>query len=195
MAVLLLVERQRGQASPVWGYIQQLPESIDTPVRWADADLAQLQYPPLIEDVSVLHVVLLCCWVLRACGTQIIVWDLLEGRSTVPKGALWCKVKWTEGPHQCSAALYGPCCCSRPCTLQVRQQQRQWRGHYEGLRAALRQGAPAVGWDDFLWAAENVRSRAFSGPYTGTSLCRRCWLYPTCHLGWLRSLSAYVLGC
>lgn len=52
MAVLLLWERSRGRASPVWGYVEQLPSSIDTPVRWDEAELAELQYAPAISEVG-----------------------------------------------------------------------------------------------------------------------------------------------
>lgn len=41
-----------GRASPVWGYVEQLPTSIDTPVRWSEAELAELQYPAAVEEVS-----------------------------------------------------------------------------------------------------------------------------------------------
>lgn len=51
MAVLLLWERQKGRASPVWGYCEQLPASIDTPVRWSEAELAELQYAHAIGEV------------------------------------------------------------------------------------------------------------------------------------------------
>jgi hypothetical protein len=51
MAILLLMERRKGSSSAVWGYIQQLPDSIDAPVRWSDAELAQLQYQPVIQEV------------------------------------------------------------------------------------------------------------------------------------------------
>ena len=51
----------------------------------------------------------------------------------------------------------------------MRQQQRQWREHHAAASAALQGGATAS-LADFLWAAENVRSRAFSGPYTGSSV-------------------------
>lgn len=51
MALLLLLERRQGSSSRVWGYIQQLPASIDTPVRWSEDDLTQLQYQPAIQEV------------------------------------------------------------------------------------------------------------------------------------------------
>eukprot|EP00887_Chlorella_sp_A99_P007953 scaffold12.g7953.t1 len=101
MAALLLAERAAGRASRLWGYVQQLPSSIDTPVRWSEAELAELQYPPLQAAVAA--------------------------------------------------------------------QQQQWRDLHARLAHAWGgSGAPA--WDDFLWAMENVRSRSFSGPWTGSSL-------------------------
>ena len=52
----------------------------------------------------------------------------------------------------------------------MRQQQAAWQEQHQRLSAALRPGeGGAVTYQDFLWAAENVRSRAFSGPYTGSS--------------------------
>ncbi len=67
MAVLLLWERSRGRSSPVWGYIEQLPSSIDTPVRWSEQELEQLQYAPAIKEVGSFVV---CCWAAAAasCG-------------------------------------------------------------------------------------------------------------------------------
>ncbi|EFN55457.1 hypothetical protein CHLNCDRAFT_52262 [Chlorella variabilis] len=102
MAVLLLWERRKGRGSSVWGYIEQLPSSIDTPVRWEEADLAELQYQPAIKE--------------------------------------------------------------------IKQQQTAWRQQYNRFCAAVRPGQGNYSWDNFLWAAENVRSRAFSGPYTGSSV-------------------------
>ena len=51
MAVLLLSERQKGSSSRVSGYIKQLPDSIDTPVRWEDKELEQLQSASLKASV------------------------------------------------------------------------------------------------------------------------------------------------
>lgn len=106
MGVLLLREAQRGRDSPVWGYISQLPETIDTPVRWTDAEVAALQYQPLQEEVL--------------------------------------------------------------------RQREQWRQQYDAMVAASK-GLPgaSVTWERFLWALENVRSRAFSGPYAGAPLSDR----------------------
>ncbi|KAL4858313.1 Histone-lysine N-methyltransferase setd3 [Chlorella vulgaris] len=102
MAVLLLWERSKGRKSSVWGYIEQLPSSIDTAVRWEEPEIAELQYQPAIKE--------------------------------------------------------------------IKQQQASWRKHYSSFCAAMQPGGGKFSWDDFVWAAENVRSRAFSGPYTGSSV-------------------------
>lgn len=103
MAAQLLYNRSLGSQSPVWGFIEQLPTSIDAPVRWTLEDLNQLQYPEL--------------------ATRVI------------------------------------------------KQQQDWRKHYQDLQKALLKQGSSLSWeDDFLWAVENVCSRAFSGPYTGSSL-------------------------
>lgn len=52
MVLLLLVERRKGRASALWGYIDQLPRGLDTPVRWGEEELQQLQYAPVIEEVK-----------------------------------------------------------------------------------------------------------------------------------------------
>ena len=52
MGVLLLHERRKGAASKVSGYISQLPDSIDTPMRWTAAEVERLVYPPTIKAVS-----------------------------------------------------------------------------------------------------------------------------------------------
>lgn len=108
MSILLLKEKKRKNPrdSPVWGYILQLPSSIDTPLRWTDQELQELQYEPLLN------------------------------------------------------AVY--------------QQRTQWKQHYGRFIEASRglEGA-SVSWDEYLWATENVRSRAFSGPYAGAPLDER----------------------
>jgi hypothetical protein len=43
MGLLLLAARREEGKSRVSGYIEQLPESIDTPVRWEDGEIAELQ--------------------------------------------------------------------------------------------------------------------------------------------------------
>lgn len=103
MAVLVLNEAQQGKNSRVWGYIRQLPDSIDTPVRWTPQEISEIQYPPLEEDIL--------------------------------------------------------------------RQQKQWKEQYQGfIQAAASPQAKSISWDKFVWAAENVRSRAFSGPYAGAPL-------------------------
>jgi hypothetical protein len=106
MAVLVLAERARGRASLVWGYIEQLPESIDTPVRWEAGEVAELQCPPLEREIAA-------------------------------QRAAW------------------------------REQYSRFAGAAAGL------GGGGVGWERWVWAAENVRSRAFSGPYAGAPLGER----------------------
>lgn len=47
-------------------------------------------------------------------------------------------------------------------------QQQQWRELYVELEAALgAEGAPAVSWEEYLWAMENVCSRVFTEGYRG----------------------------
>ncbi len=65
MAVLLLWE-QKERASPVWGYIEQLPASIDTPVRWSEAELAELQYAHAIGEVRLPGILHMLVWVSSA---------------------------------------------------------------------------------------------------------------------------------
>ena len=52
MGLLMLAERQRGAESRVRGYIDQLPESIDTPVRWSASELDELQSETLKAAVE-----------------------------------------------------------------------------------------------------------------------------------------------
>lgn len=51
MAILLLFERNKGPSSRVFGYIKQLPDSIDTPVRWSEQELDELQNPSFKDSV------------------------------------------------------------------------------------------------------------------------------------------------
>jgi hypothetical protein len=51
LALKLLHERRRGPASPVAGYVAQLPDSFETPLHWDDAALADLQYPHIVAEV------------------------------------------------------------------------------------------------------------------------------------------------
>ena len=48
---MLLHERSLGAASPLQQYIADLPSRVDTPLHWAPAELAQLQYPPVAREV------------------------------------------------------------------------------------------------------------------------------------------------
>jgi hypothetical protein len=52
MGVMLLNEQRLGDKSRLSAYVDQLPASYDAPVLWDDAQLHQLQYPPLIAAVS-----------------------------------------------------------------------------------------------------------------------------------------------
>ena len=52
MALLLLWEKRKGRRSALWGYIAQLPVSVDLPVRWAPEELAELQFRQIIEEVG-----------------------------------------------------------------------------------------------------------------------------------------------
>jgi hypothetical protein len=106
MAILLLQQASLGKNSPVWGYIVQLPDSIDTPVRWTDTEIAELQYSPLETD--------------------------------------------------------------------IKQQKKLWKEQYDQFKAGAKAlGGSNVTYERFLWAAENVRSRAFSGPYAGAPISDR----------------------
>lgn len=143
MGVLLLWERTKGRASPVWGYVEQLPTSIDTPVRWSDAELAELQYAPAIGEARAMPGCALC---------------------------------WGGAGAGAGAGAGMPTTPAAPSVPQIQHQRAAWRQQYDAfVKAAGAAGGPGASWDDFLWALENVRSRAFSGPYTGSSgeaLCR-----------------------
>ena len=52
MGLLLLAARREQGKSRVSGYIEQLPESIDTPVRWEDDEIAELQSATLQAAVG-----------------------------------------------------------------------------------------------------------------------------------------------
>lgn len=106
MTVLLLYETYKGTQSPVSGYIAQLPKSIDTPIRWGDEELNELQYQPIQDKII--------------------------------------------------------------------EQKKQWEDFYNNFKgAAAGLAGQTVTYDQFLSAAENVRSRAFSGPYAGPPLSER----------------------
>lgn len=113
MAVIVLHEASLGSDSRVSGYIQQLPESIDTPIRWTDEEISELQYPPLEEAIAA--------------------------------------------------------------------QRKLWREQYDNLIESYKkingkggsESRKPPSWDRFIWACENVRSRAFSGPYAGSPLMEK----------------------
>lgn len=152
MGVLLLRERGRGRASPVWGYVEQLPSSIDTPVRWAPAELEELQYEAAVKEVCVFY--LLCTLKYYPVAT----WDVQCCRAA---SALDLHAHWHPRP-------------APRATPQIQQQQGAWRQQYDQFCAAARAaqgggGGNKYSYEDFLWGLENVRSRAFSGPYTGSS--------------------------
>lgn len=52
-----------------------------------------------------------------------------------------------------------------PLIQQVQQQKQSWHNHYKNVQAASTDNP--MGEDDLVWALECVRSRAFSGPYSG----------------------------
>ena len=77
--------------------------------------------------------------------------------------------------------LYGP---RTGADMQVQQQKQSWHNHYKNVQAASTDNP--MGEDDLVWALECVRSRAFSGPYSGKSqasdliaqtpvMARYCW--------------------
>jgi hypothetical protein len=106
MASLLLQQASLGKTSPVWGYVIQLPETIDTPVRWKDEEITELQYSPLETD--------------------------------------------------------------------IKQQKQLWKDQYDQFKSGSKGLAGStVTYERFLWAAENVRSRVFSGPYAGAPISDR----------------------
>ncbi|GAB4818149.1 hypothetical protein N2152v2_005195 [Parachlorella kessleri] len=81
VSLLLLEERRKGRASRLWGYMQQLPSTLDLPLRWSDAELEELQYPPVIEEVRIqrqqwqdLHRELAAA-VKAAPGAPILSWE------------------------------------------------------------------------------------------------------------------------
>lgn len=49
---------------------------------------------------------------------------------------------------------------------EVRKQKAKWNGLYQSLDPALSQRIKRA---DLFWAMQAVRSRAFSGPYSGTT--------------------------
>jgi hypothetical protein len=57
----------------------------------------------------------------------------------------------------------------RPATEAVYLQRRMWRAQYDDLAYASSTFASRVSYDDFVWGCETARSRAFSGPYSGSA--------------------------
>ena len=53
-------------------------------------------------------------------------------------------------------------------SMQVTDQRKAWNGYYHDWQDA-HPGTP-VAESDFVWALECVRSRAFSGPWSGAPL-------------------------
>ena len=51
---------------------------------------------------------------------------------------------------------------------QVQQQQQSWHQYYNNVQKAS--SGSAVDEAELVWALECVRSRAFSGPYSGVIL-------------------------
>ena len=47
LVLLLLYERHLGSASRLQSYVDSLPRHFDTPLFWTDAEIAELQYPPV----------------------------------------------------------------------------------------------------------------------------------------------------
>eukprot|EP00903_Cladosiphon_okamuranus_P005684 g5647.t1 len=52
LALLLLREKQKGAESTLQPWISRLPESFGTPVTWSEAELSELQYPHLEQEVQ-----------------------------------------------------------------------------------------------------------------------------------------------
>ena len=51
--------------------------------------------------------------------------------------------------------------------MQVSDQRKAWKGYYQGWQGA--HPGTAIADPEFVWALECVRSRAFSGPWSGAS--------------------------
>ena len=54
LAVQLVFEKRKGPSSHLHGYIAHLPQSFDLPMTWSDQELADLQYPFLLDMVCLL---------------------------------------------------------------------------------------------------------------------------------------------
>ena len=70
--------------------------------------------------------------------------------------------------------------------LQVQQQQQSWHQHYKNVQAASK--GEAVTEAELIWALECVRSRAFSGPYSGNTLDQRYWIMTSIQIRFLRQV-------
>lgn len=53
MGLRLLFEKRKGDESTFAPYIKVLPEAFTTPMCWTDAEVQELQWEPLIEDINV----------------------------------------------------------------------------------------------------------------------------------------------
>lgn len=51
MALQVVAEQRKGTASPYAPYIRELPADFTTPLMWTDAELAELQYPYILQEV------------------------------------------------------------------------------------------------------------------------------------------------
>eukprot|EP00884_Botryococcus_braunii_P002855 jgi/Botrbrau1/12570/Bobra.0169s0104.1 len=106
MALQILAEKEKGSASLYLPYIQELPADFTSPLMWEDAELAELQYPYVLQE--------------------------------------------------------------------VKKQQERWDKAFQELIAS-KPGTPVTK-QQLLWTMQNVRSRAFSGPYAGPAASTRSLL-------------------
>ena len=53
MALRILYEKRLGTASAWKPYIDVMPASFSTPLNWSDRELAELQFPPLVDELRV----------------------------------------------------------------------------------------------------------------------------------------------
>ena len=60
------------------------------------------------------------------------------------------------------------CVDSLAASMQVTDQRKAWKEYYQGWQDS--HPGTQVAEADFVWALECVRSRAFSGPWSGVSL-------------------------
>ena len=59
------------------------------------------------------------------------------------------------------------CLDSSAASMQVTDQRKAWKEYYQGWQDS--HPSTLVAEADFVWALECVRSRAFSGPWSGVS--------------------------